>query len=102
MFSSSEIFRYGEDAHYYTFTGGLITLGITITVIAGFFSMISETLSKSAISSNVNTLISSDPLGYNITTRSDSNFMFGIQLKSSNSLYINNFSAPTRYFNLFA
>jgi hypothetical protein len=84
MFSSSEMLRYNEDAYYQTFTGGVITLGIVVTVIAGFFSMISETINRTAITSSVNALTTSNPPAFNLTVNADNIFMFGIQIQSTN------------------
>ena len=78
MFSSSEMLRYNEDAQYQTFTGGIISLGIFLTVIAGFFSMISETVNRTAISSNLNVITSGNPPTYNLTNNLENMFMFGI------------------------
>ncbi len=78
MFSSSEMLRYDEDAQYQTFTGGIISLGIVLTVISGFFSMISETLNRTAISSNLNIITSGNPSPYNLTNNVENMFMFGI------------------------
>jgi hypothetical protein len=82
MFSSSEMLRYNDDAHYQTFTGGFFSLAIILTVIAGFFSMISETLNRTAISSSLNVITSGNPTLYNLTPSKESMFMFGVQLTS--------------------
>ena len=102
MFSSSEMLRYNEDAHYHTFTGGLISLGIIFTVIAGFFSMISETINRTAITYNVNAIIASSPSAYNLKTNADNMFMFGIQIQSTNLSFTYDFNGPKRYFDVFA
>ena len=102
MFSSSEMLRYNEDAQYHTFTGGLISLGIIFTVIAGFFSMISETIHKTAITSSLNSLINSSPSAYNLTTNVDNMFMFGVQIQSTNLLFSYDFNGPRRYFDIMA
>ena len=80
MFSSSEMLRYNDDAHYQTFTGGFFSLAIILTVIAGFFSMISETMNRTAINSSLNVITSSNPTIYNLSMRGDSMFMFGVQI----------------------
>ena len=82
MFSSSEMLRYNDDAHYQTFTGGFFSLAIILTVIAGFFSMISETLYRTAISSSLNVITSGNPTLYNLNPSKESMFMFGVQLTS--------------------
>ena len=77
-------------------------MGIIFTVIAGFFSMISETINRTAISSSLNALINYDPSPYNLTTNADNMFMFGIQIQS-NDLSLNyDFNGPRRYFDVTA
>jgi hypothetical protein len=102
MFSSSEMLRYSEDAQYHTFTGGLISLGIIFTVIAGFFSMISQTINKTAITYSLNARIESNPSAYNLTTNADNMIMFGIQLQSVDLSFNYDFNGPRRYFDLVA
>lgn len=41
MFYSTEMLRYNKDTQYQTVTGGIVTIGIIVMVITGFFSMIS-------------------------------------------------------------
>ena len=53
MFYSAEMLRYNKDTQYKTVTGGLMTIGIIVLVVIGFFSMISQTLNKTAITSFV-------------------------------------------------
>jgi hypothetical protein len=100
MFSSSEILRYNDDAHYRTFTGGVISLGIILTVIAGFFSMISETVNRTAITSSLNVVTSSNPTAYNLTNNADNMFMFGLQIRSYDLKFFYDMNAPRRYFNI--
>ncbi len=100
MFSSSEMLRYNEDAHYQTFTGGVITLGIIVTVISGFFSMISETINRTAITSSVNTLTTNYPPAYNLTANADNMFMFGIQIQSTDLSFFYDANGPRRYFDV--
>ena len=98
MFSSSEMLRYNEDAQYQTFTGGIFSLGIILTVIAGFFSMISQTLNRTAITSSLNVITSSDPTAYNLTSNADNMFMFGIQIQSTVLNFFYDINCPRRYF----
>jgi hypothetical protein len=100
MFSSSEILRYNDDAHYRTFTGGVISLGIILTVIAGFFSMISETVNRTAITSSLNVVTSSNPTAYNLTNNADSMFMFGVNIRSYDQQFFYDMTAARRYFNI--
>lgn len=102
MFSSSEMLRYSEDSRYHTFTGGIISLGIIFTVIAGFFSMISETIHRTAITANLNSLINSDPPAYNLTANVENMFMFGIQIQSNDLSFNYDFNGPKRYFDITA
>ena len=100
MFSSSEMLRYNDDAHYQTFTGGIFSLAIILTVIAGLFSMISETLNRTAITSSLNVITSSDPTAYNLTSNADSMFMFGIQIQSTDLTFFYDMNGPMRYFDV--
>lgn len=102
MFSSSEMLIYNEDAHYQTFTGGIVTLGIIVTVISGFFSMISETINKTAITSSVNVLTMSDPPATNLIANEEKMFMFGIQIQSTDLSFNYDFNGPRRYFDIVA
>lgn len=94
--------RYNEDAHYQTFTGGIVTLGIIVTVISGFFSMISETINRTAITSTVNALTTSNPPAINLTANADNMFMFGIQIQSTDLSFFYDINGPRRYFDVTA
>ena len=49
FFNSSQLLRYENENEYRTLTGGIVSIGIAITIVIGFASMISDTLNKSAI-----------------------------------------------------
>lgn len=100
MFYSAEMLRYNEDSNYKTVTGGLVSIGIVIVVIAGFFNMISETINRTAISYTLNSEATGDPTACNLITNKDNMFMFGAQIQSMNLTYFYNFNEPRRYFDL--
>lgn len=60
--------RYNKDSQYQTFTGGIVSIAVVIVVIAGFFNMISETINRTAISSTVNVITTSNPPAYEMIT----------------------------------
>jgi hypothetical protein len=45
--------RYDDDEKYRTLTGGILSLGIIITIIIGFASMILDTLQLSSITTKL-------------------------------------------------
>ena len=61
MFYSSEMLRYNKDSQYQTFTGGIVSIAVVLVVVAGFFNMISETVNRTAISSSLNIVTTSNP-----------------------------------------
>jgi archaellum biogenesis protein FlaJ (TadC family) len=50
FFNSFHILRYKQEAEYRTFTGGLISVGVIITIIIAFASMILDTVNRVTIS----------------------------------------------------
>lgn len=44
FFYSTEMLRYDEEMEYRTLTGGIVSIGIIVTICIGFASMIMETL----------------------------------------------------------
>jgi len=44
FFYSSDMLRYENELEYRTLTGGILSLGIIITILIGFASMIIDTL----------------------------------------------------------
>ena len=75
---------YNKDSQYQTVTGGIFSLVIVIVVIAGFFNMISETINRTAISSSLNVITSSNPSAFNLITSPQNKFMFAVQIQSTN------------------
>ena len=71
-----------------------------MTVISGFFSMISETINRTAITSTVNALTTSNPPAYNLTANTDNMFMFGIQIQSTDLSFFYDINGPRRYFDV--
>jgi uncharacterized protein YaaQ len=86
--------RYEDAGKYRTLTGGIISLGITITIIIGFASMILDTLQLSAITTNLKTVKQTDPTHSVLSTSPDSMFMFGVEI------WLLNLSDSVRYFDL--
>jgi len=100
LFYSSELLRFKGDTEYKTFTGGIISISLVAMVIAGFLSMISETLNKTAISSTLSEYKSSDPPFYNLTTDPKSNFMFGILIQPKDMSFNVDLNNGPRYFDV--
>jgi len=93
--------RYNKDTQYQTVTGGIVTLGIIIMVITGFFSMITETINRTAIDSTVNVIKSNNPPAFNLTANAESMFMLGVQIESQDLSFYYNMSGDRRYFDVF-
>jgi len=100
LFYSSELLRFKGDTEYKTFTGGIISISLVAMVIAGFLSMITETLHKTAISSTLSEYKSTDPPFYNLTTDPKSNFMFGILIQSRDLSFNVDLNNGPRYFDV--
>lgn len=94
FFNSTQMLRYEKENEYRTLTGGIISLGIIITIVIGFASMIIDTLTLNSISYTQNIATHSDPSYTKITTSPENNFMFAIEI------WHQNLSAPVRHFDL--
>jgi hypothetical protein len=53
FFYSTEMLRYDDEEEYRTLTGGILSMGIIITTVIGFASMILQTLDLSSITTQV-------------------------------------------------
>lgn len=80
MFYSTQMLRYRKDKQYSTITGGLVSLAIIVMVVAGFFSMIWQTLNRTAINSSATAIKSNNPPLYTLTADARNMFMFGLQI----------------------
>jgi hypothetical protein len=49
MFYASEMFRYNSETQYKTLTGGILSIGVIVTIVIAFFSMIQDTLNRTTI-----------------------------------------------------
>lgn len=78
FFNSFQMLRYNRETQYRTFTGGLISMGIIITIIIAFASMILNTINRTTISFTLNTERAIDPPLSTITASTKNNFMFGV------------------------
>ena len=92
--------RYNKGTQYRTVTGGIVTLGIMIMVIIGFFSMISKTMNKTAIDSTTTMITSNNPPEYNLTANKNNMFMFGLQITSQDLSFFYDMNGPQRYFDI--
>jgi hypothetical protein len=72
----------------------VLSLGIIVTIVIAFASMILDTLNLSTISYTQNVITRTDPSPTTITTSPDANFMFGIEI------WHQNLSSPVRYFDV--
>jgi len=68
FFKSSDLLRYDRDNEYKTITGGIFSIGIIITIIIGFASMIIDTLNRSSITYTLDTINNMDPTLTTIVT----------------------------------
>jgi hypothetical protein len=59
-------------------------------------------LNRTAITSSLNVITSSDPKAYNLTNNADSMFMFGIQIQSTDLTFFYDINGPRRYFDVTA
>jgi hypothetical protein len=70
--------RFRGDDEYRTLTGGIISIGIIITIIIGFFQMIMNTLNLSTITYKQKVEKKENPQLTTFTTSANNDFMFGI------------------------
>lgn len=53
MFYSTELLRFDGEGEFSTLTGGILSLAIVATILAGFASMILDTLNRTTISTQL-------------------------------------------------
>lgn len=68
FFNSSQMLRFQKENEYRTFTGGIISFGIIVTILIGFSSMIMNTLNLSTINYTFNVLKNDVPTNTVVTT----------------------------------
>jgi len=78
FFYSSEMLRYNSEMEYKTLTGGFISLGIIITIVIGFASIIIDTFNLNIITTNTEIVKHSNPPSSIISTDPESMFMFAV------------------------
>jgi len=78
FFYSSEMLRYNAEMEYKTLTGGFISLGIIITIVIGFASIIIDTINLNIITTNTEIVKHSNPPSSIISTDPESMFMFAV------------------------
>jgi hypothetical protein len=90
--------RYNADTQYKTFTGGIISIGIFITILFSFASMIISTINRTTITYSLETEKISDPTSFIFSTKNDQSFMLAFEIISLD--YTNNIdlNSDTRYF----
>lgn len=79
---------------YRTLTGGLISLGIIITIFIGFANMILDTLDLNTITTSMEVIKQQVPTPATLSTSPESNFMFAVEI------WHLNLSDTRRYFDL--
>ncbi len=84
FFNSFQMLRYKQEAEYRTFTGGLISVGVIITIVIAFASMILDTVNRVTISFNHRNQRKSDPSLITLTTSEEGKFMFGVTVQGYN------------------
>jgi hypothetical protein len=68
LFYASEMLRYNADTQYKTLTGGIISIGICITIVIAFATMIQDTFNRTSINFTKETVKQNDPTLYTIST----------------------------------
>ena len=94
FFNSFQMLRFQKETEYRTFTGGLISIGIIITIIVAFASMIINTVNRTIISFTHNEQKDSVPSLTQIMASPDDNFMFAVEVQGYN------LSSEYRYFDV--
>lgn len=94
FFNSSQMLRFQNENEFRTLTGGIISIGIIITIIISFASMILDTLNLSTINYTENSIKRVDPSYTAMTADPDKNFMFAIEI------WRQNLSSSVRYFDI--
>jgi len=95
MFYASEMLRYDSDSQYKTVTGGILSIGIFITIIIAFTSMIGDTFNRTSISYSFQTLKEDEPTP--VTIDPNSGFMIAFEVLSFDYSYSIDLTAPIRY-----
>ena len=80
FFYSTQMLRFQKEGEYRTLTGGLLSLGIIVTIVIGFTSMIRETLNRSSFTTSLTVEKKPDPSATLMTASPESMFMFGIEI----------------------
>lgn len=78
FFYSSEMLRYEDELEYRTLTGGVLSLGIIVTILIGFASMIIDTINLTSITTQMQVVKSTNPSAAILSTAPGSKFMFGV------------------------
>lgn len=102
LFYSEQLFRCNANTQYKTLTGGLLSLALIIAISIGFTSMISDTLNRTSITSNLTTKKQLDPSLSIFKTGSDDIFMFSLIIQSFDKSYTANLSQIPRIFSFTA
>ncbi len=61
FFNSFQMLRINKETEYRTYTGGIVSIGVIITIIIAFASMIGETLNRTTIDFTFNEQRGQDP-----------------------------------------
>lgn len=101
MFCSSEMLRYNSETQYKTLTGGLFSISIFIFIVAGFASMIADTLNRTTIASTLQTIKQSDPPLSTLRTDKENMFMFGVTIQSTDTIFTADLAGDQRLFDIY-
>lgn len=94
FFYSTQMLRFQKEGEYRTLTGGILSIGIIITIVIGFTSMIGQTLNKSSFTTSLTVEKKPDPSATLMTASPDRMFMFGIEI------WRHNLNEGKRYFDI--
>ena len=78
FFYSTEMLRYDDDLQYKTLTGGIVSIGIIITIIIGFASLILNTLDLDTFTISTETIKNKVPTASVLKKNEESPFRFVI------------------------
>ena len=78
FFNSFQMLRYEQETQYRTFTGGVISIGVIITIVIAFASMIINTVDRTTINFSQRTERQVNPPLTTLVNSAEGNFMFGV------------------------
>lgn len=78
LFDSGSLLRFKGEPEHKTILGGILSISVMVLLLAAFYNKIIDTLDKVLITSSSSINNVNDPTSFNISTRDNSPFMFGV------------------------